>query len=326
MITQRLARLAFGRSRIRWIVPGFAVAFMAPVGHAFAGDCTPPPPAPEKPDAVHLDRAIDYAACLLVRRPAALMSAELTRQPFDRPALVQTLDDGLSALDAARAIAKDMQDDAKPPTSDQRERIERLNAFGQIWRAIAAADGTPESADRLTSATVELALYTDDADPHVAEAAKLWQAHAYRKAGRPERTLQMLHPILIEGTGSAIDLFGRLERCRALADAGQFVAAVALAIKIEGKIETWMQRADPDTRKAAHLTVQSTRADLLNQWAAALRAKGFDARAREATKTANALSQSIAQSDATPLSLTSLIAGASFEPPPALTPASQPVD
>lgn len=263
-----------------------------------------------------------FAECTLVRQTAGLMTAELTNGAFDRAELLRSIDEGLVALESARKLAERMKVARDEPSADARERIEMLQAFGATWRAIAAADGTPESAAKLTTACIELALYTDDPNPHIAEAAKLWQAHAYRKAGRADRTLQMLHPVLTAGTGSRVDLFLRLERCRALADAGHYIAAVTLAIKIEGKIDAWMQREPVETRDAARVTVRSARAEILKRWAEALRERGADERAKEAESAANAISQSIKQPNNEPLMLDALIVGLDEPPIPTTQPDS----
>ena len=250
---------------------------------------------------------ISRAADLLVHQTAAAMTAELNGAPYDRASLARKIDDGMSSLQQAR-VALEKQDVAAAQKEDRR-RIEVLTAFGESWRALAAFDGSPEAAEQLLTTGIELALYVDDPDPHIAEAAQLWQAHAYRKAGRPDRALQLLKPILAARSGRALDLFARLERCRALADAGHYVASIALAIKVEGKLDTWLQREPPQARKSARHTVRLLRAEILKRWAVRLRDESMDVRATEAERLAGVVEAESASKTVEPLMLDALIVG-----------------
>ncbi|MCB9856734.1 MAG: hypothetical protein H6818_13725 [Phycisphaerales bacterium] len=230
---------------------------------------------------------ISLAECLISRAAAAGMMAELRGDHSHRAELRRILDEAAELIDAD--IDKGAGDKAEATDRDKAlsRRLEMLRAFGQVFRAIAADDESDASKEALMSACVELAIYADDPDDRVVAAAKLWQAAAYRRAGRADRTLQMMRPALGAGIGSAAEFYGRLERCHALADAGQFVAAIALVTKIEGKIDDWMIESSQETRRQARHTARITRAVLYRRWSASLKDSDLDERAAEALRRAN---------------------------------------
>lgn len=232
---------------------------------------------------------LGLAECLLTRAAAAGMTAELRGDHSHRVELMQIFDEAAELLDSDVAKAADGNAPATNREMAWGRRWELLRAFGQMFRAIAAADDSEASKEALMSACVELAIYADDPNEQVVTAARLWQAAAYRRAGRADRTLQMMRPSLGAGSGSAVDFYGRLERCHALADAGRFVAAIALATKIEGKIDEWMIESPQKTRLDARRTAQITRAELYRRWSASLAEKGLDERSAEALGSANAI-------------------------------------
>lgn len=248
---------------------------------------------------------IELAQCLLTRGCAEGLTAELLGDATARPAVRRTVDEAIRLLDSA-AAADESGATSRPSEID--ERIQLLRAFGNTFRAVASADGSEASKRALTTACVDLAIYTDDPDKQVAAAAKLWQAAAYRRAGRPERTLQMMSAVLGRSTGTAADLYGRLERCRALADAGRYVAAITLATKIEDKSGEWMIGASRDVRLAARAAARRTRADLYRQWGDALANKEQPDRASDARETAASLDDKIAAKGHEPLVLDTTIA------------------
>lgn len=240
--------------------------------------------AADTPDARRI-ASIALAECLLERRCAPSLTAELTERPYDRAALLQTLREVVTLLESPA-------DDGAPSeekTDPGRDRVQMLRAFAETFRAIADNDDSEASRKALTSACVELAIYTDDEDEGIAAAATLWQAAAYRRAGRADRTLQMMWPALGRSDGSIIDYFGRLERCRALADAERYVAAITLSIKIEGKVDEWMIDTPREVRLAARQTARETRAAIYRRWSAALAKQGHAKQAAAARGKADEL-------------------------------------
>jgi hypothetical protein len=166
--------------------------------------------------------------------------------------------------------------DALDEESRQRfgDRIAALRGFGSVFVVLAEADGSEDSKRRLIQACNDIAFYVDDPIPGIAESARLWQGVAYRVAGRPDRTLQVLRPVLYEWTHPRIALWAAIERCNALAAGGQHVAALALCTRLRGGVRKAFKNDTPEIREKAVDTIRFTEASLWNRWADALDAKG----------------------------------------------------
>ena len=223
------------------------------------------------------------ARCLLVRQCAPHLSRELSGSPSAGKALVAIAERSrtllASATEAMGILPDDFDDGARQAFED---RIDMLRAFAKMF-AVLGQEGDVEAVRRkLTDACIGLATYVDDANAGVVESAKLWQGAAYRRAGRPNRALQLLVPALAPSTSSRVDFLTRIERCRALADSGSYVAALSLALKLADATEAWFEDDDQAVRKKAADTLRWVRADILQRWAAALRNQGKDARANAA--------------------------------------------
>ncbi len=256
---------------------------------------------------------IQLAECLLSRATAPHLTAELLGNPSHRESLRAIVAEATALLESDAAKGSHLDDRVAAQEDASRERVEMLRAFATTFLAMATNDESESSKSALTSACIELAIYTDDPDQQIASAAKLWQAAAYRRAGRADRTLQMMWPALGRSTGSTTDFFGRLERCRALTDAGRYVAAAALTIKIEGKIDEWMIDHSADVRRQARRTARVIRADVYDRWSNALKRDGSLERAAEARKTATALRKPSSDGENTTLMLDVAIADANAE-------------
>ncbi|MCA9254663.1 MAG: hypothetical protein KDA33_03455 [Phycisphaerales bacterium] len=248
---------------------------------------------------------IALAECLINKAAAPGLTAELLGDRSHRSALKAGLDEAAGLLKSDAVAIPSAESET---LASQKRRVELLRAFLQVFQAIVAADGSEASNDALMSACVELAIYTDNANDEIVSAAKLWQAAAYRRAGRSDRTLQMMRPALGRSNGVAADFYARIERCYALADAGQFVGALALAAKIDGRIDEWMIAAPQATRVSARRTATMTRVSLYRRWSAALAKDGFDARAAEAAKSATELETTITDDSHAGLALENAIA------------------
>jgi|GEM_PF-3776400 len=173
-----------------------------------------------------------------------------------------------------------------------RNRAALLRALTSVFDAIANLDSSDAARSKLTDAAIELEIYVDDPDKHIAEAARLWQGLAYRLAGKPERSLKILHPILKPGTRSTIDLYGRFERCRALSAAGRHVAAVALAVRITEVSHIWPKGAGPAFTDA-HTAARRLTADAYRAWATDLTKAGKTEHAATAQRRAQEIEDEI---------------------------------
>ncbi len=229
------------------------------------------------------------AQSMLVKSAAAPLSKVIRNEATatDRQALQSITTDALAQLAQYDAAIK-FEDQPKADAT----RFRLLSAMAKVFDAIARLDKSKDAVARLTDAAIELELYVDDPDKHIAEAARLWQGLAYRLAGKPERSLKILHPILKPGTRSPIDLYGRFERCRALSAAGRHVAAVALAVRITEVAHVWPKGAGPAFTDA-HTAARRLTADAYRAWAADLTKAGETERAATAQRRAEEIDAEI---------------------------------
>jgi hypothetical protein len=158
-----------------------------------------------------------------------------------------------------------------------------------------------------------LAVYLDDSSMAVVESTRLWVGHAYRRAARPERSLQVLRPIISAPVSRRIGFLARIERCRALGESGNQAAGIALCQRLGARVEAWFAEEDEATREKAADTVRLVRAELLRGWAEKLRAAGEDDSADQALSKAEELvgSGAVSPSPGRWLDLTESIAGLS---------------
>lgn len=227
----------------------------------------------------------------LSREILGISGAEDRRQIAERTAAaLALLDDAAKKLESAKSPAN-----AEP----LRERMAMARAFAAVFAAIAAADlpaaatsPSAESADRLLKACRGLAGYVDASDPGLASSARLWQAATYRRAGRADRTLQLLPRVRMPARAMPYDFFSRLERCRALMDRGEFVAAAALSAQIGEEIEAWTPEGQRDAARRANLAMRAT---ALRRWSEALRTAGKGQLANEVGKDAESVEAELAR-------------------------------
>lgn len=242
----------------------------------------------ERSGAAFAFQLLEAARCIALTECAPLLTSELNASVRDRPRLAEAagrilryVAEAEKALDAAEMDQTD---------SDRADVcIDLFRSLGELFRAIAATDGSDASKKALMDSCIGLALYMDDPRGGVVEAARLWQGVGYRRAGRPDRALQVLRPAITPPTSRVVGLYARLERCRALADKGRFAAAIALALRLSGRVDAWFEQQDAQTRKAAADTVRRMRAQLLQDWATDLRKAGERDRAAEAEEEAHLL-------------------------------------
>jgi hypothetical protein len=180
-----------------------------------------------------------------------------------------------------------------PADDDETLKLKRISdliaAFSESFTALAMDDDGSETKQALLDSAVGLALYLDDENRAVVESAKLWQGVAYRRAGKPERALQVLHPVLTTPEARHIGLYARLERCRALADRGDYAAALAVAQRVAARVDPWFEEMDAETRRQAADSVRWTRIELLGRWGDELRRLGQEELAAETEGEANRL-------------------------------------
>jgi len=214
------------------------------------------------------------ARCLIVSRGAAPLSA-LWHGETTSPELADVTRAAAVHLDAAAEALERLPDETPAEIVYAFERrLNLLRSFHAMFAALAAGHATEEQRRALIDACHALAVYQDAERPGVIAAAKLWQGVAYRRAQRSDRALQVLRPRLGEPTPPAIGLMLRLERCCALADAGEYVAALALSQRLSGRMEGWFDGQPTDEAIRAAGAIRRVRVMLLDGWAVALEADG----------------------------------------------------
>mgnify|MGYP003868756003 CR=1 FL=1 len=247
-------------------------------------------------------RGGDAAACvsaaefILVRQVEPPLSRELFTGVSTAEAVQirQRVDAAMALLDTAdKTLEADPGNDALKDELSERSAMAR--AFGRLFAALArlrttefiATASSPEDnpIERdVLEACRGLSVYLDDSRPAVAASARLWQAAAYRRIGRPERALQLLPRLAVPPQEWPFDYFSRLERLYALADHGEHVAALALAATLQRRIDDWVEK---EHQEPARLTCARLNEALLRGWARRLDADGRAELARNANRDAD---------------------------------------
>jgi len=243
-----------------------------------------------------LAAATHAAQHAIIREAAAHLSQVLSgrpAQPDDPPDCLRRAD-GLLRI-ASESLSKITNQPGGRRSVEYRDRLEMLTAFHRLFTALATAPADDDTAAReLLSACSRLAVFLDDSNSGVVESARLWLGAAYRRAGRPDRAIQILRPTLTPPADPRLGLHARLQRSLALGDAGLHAAGLSLCLKLDARVGRWF--ADEATADEARRLVRRTRIQLLRSWAATLRTANAASQAREAEARADALG---AEGDAT---------------------------
>ncbi|MEK6644532.1 MAG: hypothetical protein AABZ08_11550 [Planctomycetota bacterium] len=258
-----------------------------------------------------LDRVILHlsaARCRIIVAAADPLTHWLNDASVPPSSLREQVQKGLAQLDLAEGVLTDIEaDDKSINTTNVRRRADLLKTFGLAFLALTDGTDSQESRDRLIDHCADLAIYVDDDDKMITESAKLWQAVAYRRAGKPDRALQILRPVLSPPASPRIGLYARLERCRALADKGDFVSAISLASRLAVRVESWFDTENEATQRAAVGLVKGVRVDLYRTWTKKLQSDGQAYRAKQADGEAEKLAGDAKPADM--LVLTESVAG-----------------
>ncbi len=231
---------------------------------------------------------LDSARCLLCRGCAPLLSAELIGGSTSHAELSLIASRGLQQLDLAAGLLPGIGANDKEIAQIE-DCIELFHGFAAVFAALAEESGSEASRKALMDACIGLAMYMDDTRQGIVESAGLWQAVAYRRAGRPDRALQVLRPALATPSSRRIGFWSRVERCRALGDQKDFAAALALCLRLSSRVDAWFEEEDAATRRQVADTLRWLRIALLLDWAKNLRAAGADDEAAEAEADAQLL-------------------------------------
>lgn len=192
-------------------------------------------------------------------------------------------------VEARRELAKLADSNARDALEAE---LDQLTSFATLFASLGSLTDDPAAQNRVVAACGDLAAWFDIEDKRIAESAKLWQGAAYRRAGRSDRALQVLRPVLVEPASPVIGYWARLERARALGDEKRFAAGVALCLRLERLTSTWFKEGSEE-HAAAWRTGRQVRAALLNQWAKQLKAQGRDRAASAAETKARELAEEL---------------------------------
>jgi hypothetical protein len=191
--------------------------------------------------------------------------------------------------EAERCISADESDADEDTVWELTDRLQMLRGFLDLFAALVRNDDTEEARERLIDACNGIAFYLDDNNSDIVESAKFWQGVAYRRAGRPKRTVQTLRPVLTAPHDFRMGLLARLEHCRALADMNRHAAGLALALKIEVRLDAWFKDNDADVRRRASESLRAVKIELLRGWADELENNGDRNTAENARREAKVL-------------------------------------
>lgn len=234
------------------------------------------------------EASLEAARCILDSQCSMALSGELFGATDQGTLLRESASQVLGHLTAAEKTLEESEFE-KEGAEELRACIDLLRTFATVFQALGDAPTTGPARDKLLSACSGLAEYFDDSRRGVGEAAKLWQGAAYRRAGRAERALQVLRPVLSVPGARRLGLWARMERCRALGDQGDHAAAVALNLRLGARVDAWFEEEDQSTRRQAADSVRWVRIELLRDWARRLKKDGLDDRATEAEEDADRL-------------------------------------
>jgi hypothetical protein len=204
---------------------------------------------------------------------------------------VRTIEDAQGAIEA-------LYDDDETPRPESLDRLstaaDALGGFAHMLAAI-TRESSGDDIRAVKLAMVKLASVLESDHPEIAATARLCQALGLRASGQFDDGLAVMDPVLDRPKVLPTEFFGRLLRCRLLADRGSPGVAIGLALRLEEQTTDWFkQKAQSDE---ARRSVAVVTADLAADWADKLRADGVNERAVWADSLADRARASTADGD-----------------------------
>lgn len=186
--------------------------------------------------------------------------------------VLQRADELLEATEVALQALKNGQDsgELKGWVAKSQRRLDVLRAFAAALRAyLVPLEGEP-GLEGMRRAASLMAPLLEDRDAKTAAAANLWYTCLRRQLGDRVRTLSTLQPALADPVHEALPyaFFGRLLRCRLIAERGGYPTALALLMQIEERCNEWFE--DERDRSAAIRAARYVRLQLMDRWYDAL--------------------------------------------------------
>ena len=232
-------------------------------------------------DEARVNARLAAANLILARQMAPVCSRSLLAVPNAndptraRDALARArtiLDDAKALIDAADA------GHVEPPVWIRSAEIrhQTLGSFATAFDAIFMSADRPDRARTLRRAATKLWPLTEDDDPEIAIAARLWQAflRGYEDDVNPAiETLDLALAKPDEKT-RRLAFMSTLLRCRLLARQGGYAVSLALANIIEERCDEWFTTADD--RGDALRTTTLIELAVLSDWFEAIEGEGRD--------------------------------------------------
>jgi hypothetical protein len=189
--------------------------------------------------------------------------------------------------------------DQVPPGDRRRELRQSSVILTAFAKAMASVSGQDRSG--CSDAAVDLASVRESDNPEVAAAALLWQSYAWECAGRRERALSTLPPVLEKPAQPSYDFIARLLRCRILSDAGENTAALAVTIRMAAMADRWFPRTGDETLQPRVRLIALLQTELGRRWLGDSGAGKLDAEAARKVQTIIDAAREKLNSDSQPL-------------------------
>jgi len=158
----------------------------------------------------------------------------------DREHLARNADAAIQQLKLARSL---LEEEDIPESDRIRfvENAELLESFTGVLSAISLIETEKAYKKACGKSALKLSMARESDNKAVAACALLWQSFAWEQSGRPERALVSLPDALSEPEQWPYGFMCRILRCRILADAGRYTAAVALTMRMQVIYEQWLK-------------------------------------------------------------------------------------
>lgn len=232
-------------------------------------------------DAVRAMGRLAAANLILARQMAPVCSRSLLAVPNanDATRAQDALARARTLLDEAKALidAADVGHDDPPVWIRSAEiRHQTLSSFATAFDAIFVSADHPDRARTLRRAASKLWPLTEDDDPEIAIAARMWQAflRSYEDDVNPAIETLDLALAKPEEKTRRLAFMSALLRCRLLARQGGYALSLALTNIIEERYDEWFTNADD--RGDALRTTTLIELAILSDWFEAVEGQGRD--------------------------------------------------
>jgi len=167
--------------------------------------------------------------------------------PDDRVSINGNAKTALKYISEARSILDSGLGIAKRQRGQLLEAADTLESFSKVFKAVSSSDGKAEYKSACSAAALKLSVVREADDGALSSCALLWQSFALERAGRRERALLSLPQALKQPEHWPYDFMCRLLRCRILADADEYAAAMVMTMQIQALCDRWLKGRTEET-------------------------------------------------------------------------------